>query len=404
MPVLSKESRITKTKALKPSEFIPTLCAALERELARLNEYNDKEEFPWDSVKALAPLGAWGMLFPKKYGGLGLGHVEYTKALEEFGRIDSSLALTAESHNSLCGSTILRFGNEEQRKKYLPKMARGMMGAWALTEPEAGSDAKSLKTKAELKNDSWVLNGSKTFTTQGSVAGVYVIFASTTPGAEGRGISAFVAEPGPGLTIGKTEKKMGLRASDTAQLHLVDLKLPKENLLGDLNRGFPIAMQILEAGRVAISGVSIGMARGAIEWTLKETMRRGGDEARGRSLRKRWAGENPGLTATQKIIAQHTAKLHAVRMLTHYAAQLIDEGKPFSFYASLAKLLSGELAMQAATEMLDILGDEARFMDNHVTKLFRDAKLYQIGEGTSEIQAMLIYRHLSSNLDLLLKP
>lgn len=384
-------------------EFILRLRSALEQHLPKLNEYDRKENFPWDVVKALAPLGAWGMIFPKKYDGLGLSHGVYVEALEEFGRIDSALALTAESHNSLCGNTILTFGNEAQKTKYLPKMAQGMMGAWALTEPEAGSDAKSIKTRAEFKNGRWVLNGSKTFTTQGSVAGVYVIFAVTQAGAGDQGISAFVAEPAPGLTVGKVEKKMGLRASDTAQLHLVDLKLPKESLLGAEGRGFQIAMKILDAGRVAISGVSLGMARGAIEWAIEE-IKKQENKQKPRSLRQRWLKPNAGLTGEQKILARYAARLHAVRFLTHYAANLIDQKKRFAFYASLAKLLSGELAMQAATDCLDLFGEAAARFDNHVAKIFRDGKLYQIGEGTSEIQAMIISRHLMSNPDLLLKP
>ena len=371
--------------------------------LQKSKEYDRKEEFPWDCVKALAPAGVWGVLFPKEYGGLGLSHKTYVQILEELGRIDPSLALTAESHNSLCGNTILMFGNESQKKKYLTPMASGKsMGAWALTEPEAGSDAKSIKTTAELQGNHWIINGSKTFTTQGSVAGVYVIFAVTTPGGADQGISAFVTEKVPGIEIGKKEKKMGLRGSDTAQLHLINLKIPKKNLLGNLNRGFQMAMKVLDAGRVAISGISLGMARGALEEAIKRVT---DPKLKTQNSKLKIHNENAvGLTAARKMIANYAARLHAARLLALFAADLIDQKKRFAFYGSMAKLISGELAISAPTDLMDLLGEDAMRFDNHVAKLFRDAKLYQIGEGTSEIQGLIISRYLFSNPDLLLKP
>lgn len=378
----------------RQNDFLLKLRAALEKELPRLSQYCAQEQFAWDSVKALAHLGVWGMVFPKEYGGLGLSHSAYVQALEEFGRVDSSLALTAESHNSLCGNSIVMAGNEEQKRRYLPRMAKGeIMGAWALTEPEAGSDAKSLKTRAELKDGAWILNGSKTFTTQGSVGGVYVIFAQTTANTQDQGISAFVAEPGQGLEIGKVEKKMGLRASDTAQIHLVNFKIPKANLLGTLGRGFPLAMKILEAGRVAISGVSLGMARSAIEEALRYLSGKPKEIP---------GAQGPGVRASHKVLAQYTARLHAVRLLTLQAAELLDQNKPFAFYGSMAKLLSGELAMQASTEMMNLIGDKTVLMGDQTGKQFLDGKLYQIGEGTSEIQALLISRALFEKPELLL--
>jgi len=392
------------TDKTNEEQIVARVRHILETEvLQKSKEYDLKEEFPWDCVKALAPAGVWGMLFPKEYGGLGLTHRTYVQVLEELGRIDPSLALTAESHNSLCGNTILMFGTEAQKKKYLTQMASGKsMGAWALTEPEAGSDAKSIKTTAVPQGDYWIINGSKTFTTQGSVAGVYVIFAVTTPGAADQGISAFVTEKDPCIEIGKKEKKMGLRGSDTAQLHLINLKIPKENLLGTQNRGFQMAMKVLDAGRVAISGISLGMARGALEEAIKKVI---SHQSSVISRKMRVDDKNAvGLTAARKIIAQYAARLHATRLLALYAADLLDKKKRFAFYGSMAKLLSGELAMQAPTELLDLLGEDAMRFDNHVAKLFRDAKLYQIGEGTSEIQGLIISRYLFSNPDLLLKP
>ncbi|MBI4669912.1 MAG: acyl-CoA dehydrogenase family protein [Elusimicrobia bacterium] len=389
-------------KKPETKNFIVKLKNALENQRPYLDQCSQKEVFPWEAVKALIPLGAWGMIYPKEYNGLGLSHYEYVQALEEFGRVDPSLALTAESHNSLCGHTILQFGSEELRAKYLPLLAKGTMGAWALTEAEAGSDAKSIRTTAQLKDNHWILNGSKTFTTQGSVAGVYVIFAVTAlPNGE-KGISAFAAEPGPGIEIGKKEIKMGLRASDTAQLYLNNLKLPQENLIGAPNQGFSIAMKILDAGRVAISGVALGVTRGALEWTINKIKNK---KQETRSLRTRWAGkDNPGLKAEQKIIAHLTARLHAARLVALHAARLFDQKKRYAFYGCLAKLLSGELAMQATTQLLDLIGEEGGRIDCHAAKLFRDSKLYEIGEGTSEVQALVISRYLFSNPELLLKP
>lgn len=373
-------------------DFLQTLRQTLETEIgSRMLEYNNKEEFPWDCVKILAPLGVWGMIMPPKYGGLGLTHATYVQALEELGRIDSSLALTAESHNSLCANTILFAGTQTQKKKYLPVLSSGAsLGAWALTEPGAGSDAKSIQTTAQEQEDGWALNGAKTFTTQGSVAGIYVIFAVTTPGEQAQGISAFVVEAGtPGLEVGKKEKKMGLHASDTAQLNITNLKIPKGNLLGEKNRGFQVAMKILEAGRVAISGVSLGMARSALEAAI-ECLRK-------KEKKDKPAKETPGLLASHKLIAQYSSRLHAVRHLTLHAAHLLDAGKRFALYGSMAKLLSGELAMNAATEMMDIVGWPATSAQHPIGRQFKDAKLYQIGEGTSEIQAKIIARHLLAN-------
>ncbi|MBI4369848.1 MAG: acyl-CoA dehydrogenase family protein [Elusimicrobia bacterium] len=384
-------------------KFIESLRAQLNNQLPMLSTHDIEETFPWDCVKALAPWGVWGMIFPKKYGGLGLPHEIYVQALEEFGAACSSLALTAESHNSLCGNTILEFGTENQKLEYLPRMAQGeIMGAWALTEPNVGSDAKNIETTAVLKNGHWVLNGSKTFTTQGSVAGVYVIFAVTNPGAADQGISAFVAEPGKGLEIGKKEKKMGLRASDTAQLHLIDFKIPEHNLLGTLNRGFQAAMKILDAGRVAISGVSLGMARSAVEHAIASI---NAGRTKIPNLHQRHQ-ESPGagLTVDRKMISHCSSRLHAIRLLTLFAARLLDQKKAYSLYGSMAKLLSGELAMQTTTDMLDLIGLDGTRFQNHVSKLFRDAKLYQIGEGTSEIQGLIISRYLLSNPGLLRKP
>ncbi|MFC1522956.1 acyl-CoA dehydrogenase family protein [Elusimicrobiota bacterium] len=387
--------------------------------------YDIKEEFSWEFVKELAPLGIWGIIFPKEYGGLGASHKTYLRVLEELGAIDPSLALTVESHNSLAGNTINMFGSDEQKKKYLVPMAKGeALGAWCLTEPESGSDAKSLKTKAEDKGDHWLLNGSKVFITQGSVAKYYVIFAVTKAGTAGSGISVFVAESGtPGLEIAKKEKKMGLRASNTTQLDFMDMKIPKENLIGPLNRGFSAAMKVLDAGRVAISGISLGIARASIEhainrakldlnWdpqlqpSLLTPLPRGerlgeGDEENS-AISEGSLFPSVGLTATQKTIADYASQLHAVRSLATQAAELCESGdKSYSLQASMAKLLSGELAVSASTAMMDMFGEEAFLQSNAVGKLFRDSKLFTIGEGTSEVQRRIIGKQLLADTELL---
>ncbi|MFH1724358.1 MAG: acyl-CoA dehydrogenase family protein [Elusimicrobiota bacterium] len=359
-----------------------------EREvMPRAKEFDVAEQFPWPLIEGLRELGLLGVIFPKEYGGQGLDTISYCLILEELGRADASLALTVESHNSLCANHIFLAGTDEQRERYLPRLATGeVLGAWALTEPEAGSDAASLRTVSEFDGKQWILNGSKTFTTQGSVAGVCVIFARN---AGGKGINAFVVEKGAeGLTVGKKEKKMGLRASDTAQLHLHDLRLGPEHLLGEPGRGFNDAMRVLDGGRVGISGVAIGIARGALE----EGVRWVRERKREFDIGREW----PGLSSAGKLLADVATEVDAARLLTYRAAALHDSGKRFAREASMAKLMSGELAMKATTRLLDLFGPYGASMDCPVQRYFRDAKLYQIGEGSSQIQELILSRHLLS--------
>ena len=363
-----------------------------EREVVPAAQENDeKGVFPWAIVPGLRRLGLLGIIFPKKYGGLELDTISLCLILEELGRADAAVALTVESHNGLCTNHIFLHGNEAQRQKYLPRLCSGeQLGAWALTEPEAGSDAASLKTKAVFDGKGWTLNGSKTFTTQGSVAGVYVIFAQTSGKDNGTGrdgLTAFVFEKGhPGLQVGKIEHKMGIRSSDTAQLHLVDCKASPEQVVGTPGRGFRDAMKVLDAGRVAISGVSVGIARAAVEEGIKWV-----------KPRKREYGitpESAGLTAAGRTLAQLASEVDAARLLALRSAYLMDAGRPFSREASMAKLISGDLAMRAPTEVLDVIGPEGASLDHPVQRFFRDAKLYQIGEGSSQIQQLVISRQL----------
>ena len=357
--------------------------AFCEKELAPNSEKWDREEtFHWDAVPGLKREGLLGIPFPKEYGGQALDTVSLCIILEELGRVDPAVALTVESHNGLCSNHIFLHGSEAQKKKYLPRLTSGeALGAWALTEPMAGSDANSLKTSAVRQNGSWVLNGSKTFTTQGSVAGVYVIFAQT-----GKGLSAFVVEKGtPGLSVGKIEHKMGIRSSDTAQLNLDNLKIPEDHLIGQQDKGFYQAMKVLDAGRVAISGISVGIARGAVEHGTAWVKAR---------LEQFGIGKGPGLTGAQKLLADLATEVDAARLLMYRSAALLDAGKPFSREASMAKLFSGDLAMKAPTMILDLMGLDGARLDNPVQRLFRDAKLYQIGEGSSQIQELIISRNM----------
>ncbi len=360
----------------------------------KAKERDQKEEFSWEAVPFLKEMGLLGIPFSKKYGGLGEDELGLCVILEELGRVDASIALTIESHNGLCSSQIYLHGSEEQRQRYIPRLASGQdLGAWALTEPGAGSDAASIQTRAEFDGTHWILNGSKTFTTQGSVAGIYVIFAKTSAEftENGReGLSAFVVEKGtPGLNIGKIEKKMGLRSSDTAQLHLHNLKLPKDALIGKAGRAFRDAMVVLDGGRVAISAISVGIARAALEEGIRWVRERQADYG--------ILPENPGLTYAQRVLAQIASEVDAARLLTYRAAFLMDQKRPYSQEASMAKLISGDLAVRATSEILDLIGPEASSLECPVQRFFRDSKLYQIGEGSSQIQQLVISRHLLKN-------
>ena len=357
--------------------------AYCERELAPNSERWDREEkFPWEAVEGLKREGLLGIPFPKEYGGSALDAVSLCLILEELGRVDPAIALTVESHNGLCSNHIFIAGSEAQKKKYLPRLTSGeALGAWALTEPSAGSDANSLKTTAVRRNGGWVINGTKTFTTQGSVAGIYLLFAQT-----GKGLSAFVVEKGtPGLSVGKIEHKMGLRHSDTAQLDFHDMKVGEDQLVGRQDKAFYDAMKVLDAGRVAISGISVGIAHASVAHGTAWVKAR---------LAEFGVGEGPGLTGAQKLLADLATEVEAARLLMFRAAALMDAGKPFSREASMAKLFSGDLAMKAPTMILDLMGPAGALLDNPVQRLFRDAKLYQIGEGSSQIQELIISRQM----------
>ncbi|WP_337288845.1 acyl-CoA dehydrogenase [Candidatus Methylomirabilis sp.] len=357
-----------------------------EREIAPIAaELDEQERFPTEIIRKLSELGLMGILFPKAYGGVAMDYVSYALVLEELGRYDASVALTVESHNSLCSNHIYLFGSEVQRSQYLPRLTSGRaLGAWAMTEPGSGSDAAGMQATATREGDQWVLNGTKNFITQGSVAGIYVIMALTDRTARERGISAFIVEQGmPGLRVGRKEHKMGFRASDTAQVVLEGVRITELNLLGELNHGFIDALTILDAGRIGMAALSVGIARGCLEEGLKYAKER---QAFGRPI--------ADFQAIQWKLADMATEIDAARLLVLQAASLKDTDQPFTKEASYAKLFASETAMKAATEAVQIHGGYGYIKEYPVERYFRDAKFCAIGEGTSEIQRLIIAREL----------
>lgn len=346
---------------------------------------DEAARFPTELIPKMAEVGLFGIMIPQEYGGAGLDTVSAAIIVEELARFDAAIALIVASHNSLCAAHILNFGSQTQKQKYLPPLAHGeKLGAWALTEPGSGSDAAALKTRATLEGEYWVLSGEKQFTTQGSTAGVYVIMASTEPSRGKRGISAFIIERGTaGLRIGKIENKLGVRASDTAAVQLEEVRVPKENLLGELNGGFYDVLQVLQGGRVGIGAMSVGIAQGALEESTKYAR-----------MRKQFGKPIAEFEAVQWMLADMATEVDAARLLVYCAAQLKDRGMPFAKAASEAKLYAAETAMRAATKAIQIHGGYGYIKDYPVERYFRDAKICEIGEGTSEIQRMVIAKEL----------
>ena len=357
-----------------------------EREIAPVAQaLDEREEFPADIVRKLADLGLMGILFPKEYGGAAMDYISYALILEELGRYDASVALSVESHNSLCSNHIYVAGTEAQKRKYLSQLTGGrVLGAWGLTEPGSGSDAAGMQTTATLEGAHWVLNGTKNFITQGSVAGIYVVMAITDRSKREKGISAFILEKGtPGFRVGRKEHKMGFRASDTAQLIFEGARIPKENLLGELNHGFIDTLTILDAGRIGMAALTVGIARGALEESLKYAKER---QAFGQPI--------ANYQAIQWKLADMATEIDAARLLVLQAADLKDRGQPFTKEAAYGKLFSSEIAMKAASEAVQIHGGYGYIKEFPVERYFRDAKFCAIGEGTSEIQRLVIARHL----------
>jgi len=353
--------------------------------IPKASEYDQREEFPWEIIGRLADLGLLGILVPEEYAGAGMDYRSYVAILEELGRADASVALTVEAHNSLAVNHILLFGTEEQKHRYLHALARGeKLSAWALTEPGSGSDAASMRTTAVRKDNSYTLTGTKNFITSGSVAEVYVVLAITDPSLGAHGISAFIVEKGlPGFSVGRREKKLGVRASDTAQLIFDHVQVPMENLLGQLHHGFIDALQVLDGGRVGIAALAVGLARAALEESVTYSKQR-----------VQFGQPISSFQAIQFKLADMATAIDAARLLTYRAAFLADQGKPFTKEASMGKVYSAEVAMRAAIQAVQIHGGYGYITEYPVERYLRDAKLCEIGEGTSEIQRLVIAREI----------
>jgi len=356
------------------------------REIApNVLRWDEASEFPMEVVKQLGAMGLLGVIFPPEYGGAGLGYVDYMLAIEELSAVDGSIGIIVAAHNSLCTNHIFLAGSEAQKKKYLPKLTTGEhLGAWGLTEPGSGSDASAARTTAVFKGNHYVLNGTKTFITNGHYADVSVIIAVTNKEEGTHGLSAFIVEKGtPGFRAGKKENKLGLRASDTSELIFEDCAVPAENLLGKEGEGFIDAMRTLDGGRISIAALSLGIAKGALDASVSYVKQR-------RQFGKAIA-EFQGI---QWKLADMATELDAARLLTLRAAVLKDAGQRVTQESAMAKLYASEVAVRICNEAVQLHGGYGFIKDYPVEKFYRDVKLCTIGEGTSEIQRMVIGREI----------
>jgi len=356
------------------------------REIApHVMEWDEASEFPLAVIKELGKLGIMGVVFPPEYGGAGLGYVDYVIAIEEISRIDGSVGIIVAAHNSLCTNHIYLAGNEAQKRKYVSKLATGeFIGAWGLTEPGSGSDAGSARTMAVRKGDKWIINGTKTFITNGHYADVIVVLAVTDRTAGTHGLSAFLVEKdAKGFRPGKKENKLGLRASDTAELIFEDCEIPAENLLGKEGDGFIDSMRVLDGGRISIAALSLGIGQGAFDAALKYSKER-----------KQFGKMISEFQAIQWKLADMATELDAARLLTLRAASMKDAGLKTTQESSMAKLYASEVAVRVCNESVQIHGGYGFIKDYPAEKFYRDVKLCTIGEGTSEIQRLVISRQL----------
>ena len=348
-------------------------------------EWDESQHFPIELLPKFAELGIMGVLFPQEYGGAGMSYVEYATIIEELARVDPSICLSIAAHNSLGAGHIYIGANEEQRQKFLVPMARGeYFGAWGLTEPSSGSDASSMRTTAARRNGGWVINGSKNFITNATFAGATVALAITDRAAGSHGISAFIVERGTGgFSVSKKENKLGMRASDTASLVFDDCFVPDANLIGDAGQGFIQAMRVLDGGRISIAALAVGLAQGAYEAALHYSKER---YQFGRPIAE--------FQAIQFKLADMATQIDAARLLTYRSASMKDHGKITTKESSMAKLYASEVAVRVAEESVQIHGGYGFIKDYPAEKYWRDSKLCTIGEGTSEIQRMVIARQV----------
>lgn len=369
---------LSKTEEL----FLQMIREFAEKEVKPLAaEVDEEERFPLETVEKMAKTGLMGIPIPVKYGGAGGTNLMYGMAVEELSRVCGTTGVVLSAHTSLCCVPIMENGTEEQKMKYLPRLASGeWIGAFGLTEPNAGTDAAMQQTTAVLDGDQYVLNGNKIFITNAVYAHVYVIFAMTDKSLGNKGISAFIVEKGtPGFSIGKKEKKMGIRGSATTELVFEDCRIPKENLLGQQGKGFAIAMKTLDGGRVGIAAQALGIAQGAMDETIKYTKER---KQFGRSISQ--------FQNTQFQMADMETKVQAARLLVRSAHWKKDNGMPYSVDAAMAKLFAAETAMEVTTKAVQLHGGYGYTREYPVERMMRDAKITEIYEGTSEVQRMVI--------------
>jgi alkylation response protein AidB-like acyl-CoA dehydrogenase len=348
-------------------------------------QWDESQEFPIPLFKKLGALGLMGVLVPHEYGGSGFGYMEYVTAIEEISKIDGSIGLSVAAHNSLCTNHILQFGHEVQKQKYLPKLASAeWIGAWGLTEPNTGSDAGNMRTVAVKDGDYFILNGSKNFITHGKSGDVVVVIARTGETGDSHGMTSFIIErETPGFTSGKKENKLGMRASETAELVFTDCRVHKSQIMGEVGDGFIQSLKVLDGGRISIAALGLGIAQGAFEAALKYSKER--------------HQFNKPIASFQGIafkLADLATKLEAARLLTFHAAQIKNSGLNVSKESAMAKLFTSELAVEAANEAVQIFGGYGYTKDFPAEKYYRDAKLCTIGEGTSEIQKLVISRSI----------
>ncbi len=348
-------------------------------------KYDESQDFPSDIITHLASLGFMGMTWPEELGGAGLSDVDASIVIEELARVDPSVALTVASHNSLCSGHIISFGSEAQKKKYIPDLASGKhLGAWALTEANSGSDAGGMRTVATRDGSDWILNGSKSFITQGSVGSTYVVMAMTDKARGKASITAFILEKGmKGFSVGKKENKLGMRCSDTATLMFENVRVPGENMIGQEGEGFKQALSVLDGGRVGIAALSVGIGQGALDASTRYAKER---QQFGKPLAE--------FQAIQWKLADMATEISASRLLTRRAAWMKSRGLDFTLAVAQAKYFASEAAVRATNEAVQIHGGYGFIKEFPVEKLFRDAKLMTIGEGTSEVQKMVIARNL----------
>ena len=353
--------------------------------LPHVLDWDENQTFPLEVVKKAGELGMLGAIFPEEFGGAGLGYIEYSIIIEELARIDPSVALIVAAHNSLCTNHIYLAGSEDQKRKYVPKLATGeWIGCWSLTEPEAGSDAAGTRSTAALKDGQWVLNGGKTFTTNAQYADVCVAMAVTDRAASQHGISAFILEKDmPGFRVGKKENKLGMRASATGEVLFTDCHLPETQLLGKPGEGFVDSLRTLDGGRISIAALALGIAQGAYEAALKYSKHR-----------KQFGRFISEFQAIQHKLADMATEIEAARWLVYCAGARKDSGRRVTRESAMAKLFASEMAVRAADQALQIHGGYGFIKDYPVEKFYRDVKLCTIGEGTSEIQRLVIARQL----------